>query len=100
MTADEAFKWMVLATMPVAIAYPLVYGLAAKWWRSDIGQALLIKAVGLAMLLTYSALYYTLGSDYPGRDAFRLIGMPLLFIGLCRAFQVMWRELRRGRTES
>lgn len=100
MTADEIFKWMVLVTLPIAIAYPLVYAIAAPWWRSDIGQALLIKAIGVAMLLTYSALFYTLGPDYAGRDTFRLVGMPLLFLGLCRAFWVMCRELLRGRRNS
>jgi hypothetical protein len=96
-SADEIFKWLVLATLPVAVAYPLVYGSFAKWWRSDIGQALLIKAVGLAMLLMFSALFYTLGPDYVGRDTFRIVGMCLLFVGLHRAFWVMCRELRRGR---
>lgn len=99
MTADELFKWLVLATMPVAVLYPLVYALATKWWRSDIGQALLVKAVGLAMLLTFSALFYTFGPNYPGRDTFRIAGMVLLFAGLHRAFWVMCRELRRGRRD-
>lgn len=98
-TADEVFKWLVLATLPVAVAYPVVYGMFAKWWHSDIGQALLIKAVGLAMLLTFSALYYTIGPEYRGRDTFRIVGMSLLFFGLHRAFWVMVRELRRGRRD-
>lgn len=97
MSADEVFKWLVIATLPVAIGYPLIYGIFGKWWRSDVGQALLIKGVGLAMLLLFSALFYTLGPHYVGRDTFRIGGMSLLFGGLHYAFWVMCRELRRGR---
>lgn len=97
--ADMIFKWLVTLTIPVAVLYPLVYGLRAPWWRSAIGRALMIKALGLLMLLLFSAFFYWLGPDYPLRDQFRIVGMCLLFVGLHLAFVAMVRELfRRART--
>jgi hypothetical protein len=59
----------------------------------------MMKSAGLALLLTYSLLFYFLGPDYPGRDTFRIIGISVLFLGLINAFRAMVRELRRGQRE-
>lgn len=98
MTADEIFKVLVLVSLPAAIAYPVIYGTQTKWWRSWIGRALLIKALGLLLLLLFSALFYTFGPNYIGRDTFRIVGMSLLTVGLYVALFAMYRELRRGRS--
>lgn len=95
--ADMIFKWLVTLTIPVAVLYPLVYGLRAPWWKSAIGRALMIKALGLLMLLLFSVFFYWFGPGYTGRDTFRIVGMSLLFVGLHLAFIAMVRELRRGR---
>lgn len=98
MTAvDEFFKWMVLACLVTVTAYIVVYGLATRWYRSNVGRPLMIKAVGLALMLTYSALFYFLGPDYGARDYLRIVGVTALFFGLVYAFVAMVRELRRGR---
>lgn len=96
---DEFFKWMVLGCLGWDAAYIAVYGTATRWYRSPVGRALIIKAVGLAMMLTYSVLFYFLGPDYAGRDTLRIVGISVLFFGLAYAFVAMIRELRRGQRE-
>lgn len=94
---DEFFKWMVLGCLATVTAYMVVYGLATRWYRSDVGRPLMIKAAGLALMLTYSALFYFLGPDYAARDYLRTFGITVLLAGLVYAFVAMVRELRRGR---
>lgn len=93
MTADLIFSWLVYAALPIAVSYTVIYGLFAPWWRTDIGQALLTKAVGLSILLAVSALYQFFGPDYFGRDLFRVTGMALVTVGLGRALYSLVRTL-------
>lgn len=92
MTADQLFALLVYAAMPAAVLYPLLYATRVKWWRTWVGQALLIKAVGVLLLLTVSALYQFFGPDYIGRDVVRITGMALLAVGLWYALIAMLRE--------
>lgn len=97
MTAvDVYFKWMVLGCLGAVLTYMGVYGLATRWYRFQVGRALMLKAAGLALMLTYSALFYFLGPEYAARDWLRTIGITVLFLGLVYALVVMIRELRRG----
>lgn len=96
-TVDVFFKWMVLGCLSAVLAYMLTYGLATRWYRFQVGRALMMKAAGLALMLTYSALFYFLGPDYAARDWLRTVGITVLFAGLVYAFVAMVRELRRGR---
>lgn len=96
MTADDIFMALVLASLPVAVAYPAVYGTRTRWWKDWVGRALLIKATGILLLLLFSGMFYVFGPNYFGRDTFRIAGMSLLFVGLHVAFFAMLRELRKG----
>lgn len=80
-TADQVFATLVFIALPATLLYPIIYGLTSPWWRSWIGRALLVKAIGVAILLTFSALYQALGPDYPYRDTVRISGMVLACIG-------------------
>lgn len=86
------FGWAVIATLPAATLYPIVYALNSRWWASWIGQALLFKATGLAILLWFTALLLVLGPDYPGRMAIRTVGITFIFVGIWLAFVAMLRE--------
>lgn len=90
---DLYFKWMVLACLCAVLAYMVVYGLATRWYRSNVGRPLMIKAAGLGLMLTYSALFYFLGPNYGARDYLRTIGVTVLFLGLAYAFWALIREL-------
>lgn len=81
MSADTAFASLVVLALPAVILYPLIYGFTSPWWTSWIGRALLVKAVGVAILVSFSALYQLFGPDYWGRDYVRIIGMALACIG-------------------
>lgn len=92
---DVYFKWMVLGSLVAVFTYMAIYGTATRWYRFQVGRALMMKAAGLALMLTYSALFYFLGPDYAARDYLRTIGVTVLFFGLVYALVAMVRELRR-----
>lgn len=81
-SADLVFQALVLISWPVSVMFVLIYGLTAAWWKSNLGRGLFIKAVGVAIILSYSGLFYLFGSHYWGRDEIRVIGMGLVFAGL------------------
>lgn len=97
MTPDAVFAGLVYLAMPAAVLYPLIYATRVKWWSTWVGQALLVKAVGVLALLTVSALYQFFGPDYPGRDFVRITGMTLLAVGLWYALIAMLREFRSAK---
>lgn len=82
MNTDTVFSVLMIAAWPAAVAYPLIYGLLAPWHRSWIGRALMVKAVGIAILITFSALFQILGPSYPGRDIIRITGMCFVCVGV------------------
>lgn len=92
MTPDAIFSGLIYLAWPAAFLYPLVYVIRAKWWKTWIGQALLIKAVGVWILLTVSLLYQFFGPDYWGRDALRITGASLVTVGIWYALVAMLRE--------
>lgn len=92
MNADQIFAGLVYVALPAAILYPLLYATRVRWWRTWVGQALLIKALGVLTLLIVTALYQFFGPDYFGRDEVRVTGMFLLAIGLWYALIAMLRE--------
>lgn len=96
MNADALFAALVLIAWPAACAYPLLYATRVKWWRTWVGQALLLKALGVWILLTVSALYQMFGPGYWSRDVFRLLGMALVAAGVWYALVAMLREFRRS----
>lgn len=96
MNADALFAALVYVALPAAIAYPVLYATRVRWWRTWVGQALLIKALGVLLLLLVSALYQFFGPGYFGRDFVRVTGMLLLAVGLWYALIAMLREFRRS----
>ncbi|WP_269304943.1 putative phage holin [Aeromicrobium sp. HA] len=100
MNADQIFAALVYVALPAAVLYPVLYATRVKWWRTWVGQALLIKATGVLLLLTVSALYQFFGPDYFGRDEVRITGMALLAIGLWYALAAMLREFKRRPRET
>lgn len=97
MSADDWFALMVVASLPAAVLYPLIYGTQTTWWKDWIGWALLTKAVGLAIMLGFSAAFQLFGPDYPGRNAVRNAGMAIVMVGLWLALLAMLRVLRQRR---
>lgn len=93
MSADSIFGALVMAALPAAVAFPLIYGTQAKWWRGWIGRSLLIQSTGVAILLAVSAAYQTFGPDYLGRDTLRITGMALVVVGEWLALVAMIRAL-------
>lgn len=102
-TADNIFAWLVFAALPAVILYPTIYGFTSPWWTSWIGRALLVKAIGVAILVGFSALYQAFGPNYWGRDVVRISGMTLACIGFYAALFALIQvklEARRERRET
>lgn len=85
MTADQAFAYLVYLALPAVILYPLIYGLTSPWWKTWIGRALLIKALGVLILISFSALFQYFGPNYYGRNVVRITGMALACVGFYAA---------------
>lgn len=88
------FGVMVLLTLPAVALYALIFAFKARWWRSWIGFGLLNKAMGLTLMLAFTALLMALGPDYPGRELLRDVGITLICVGSWAAFIAMIREYR------
>lgn len=81
--ADVVFAHLVYIAWPATLLYPVVYGIVARkvWWKTWIGRALMVEALGVFTLLTFSVLYQWLGPNYPGRDFIRVTGMGFSALG-------------------
>lgn len=97
MSSDTYFQLVVILTLPAAIFYPLIYGTQTRWWRDWIGRALLVKAVGLAILIGFTAAFQIFGPDYYARDFIRNAGITLVCIGVWLALTAMLRALFQRR---
>lgn len=98
MTAEGLFIALSYIAMPAALAYPIIYGALTPWWRTWVGWALLLKALGVAILLSQISLFHAFGPDYAGRETVRLVGMSLVAAGVWLALVAMLRVLWHGRT--
>lgn len=69
--------WVVFVP---ANLYPVVYAFR-PWWTTRQGQALMVKAIGNAILIDMILAYHTFG-DFPGRQAMRVIGFSVFTLGM------------------
>lgn len=80
-TADGVFSALVYLAWPATLLYPVIYGLTTPWWRSWIGRALMVEAIGVFTLLSFSVLYQWFGPGYWGRNFVRISGMGVATLG-------------------
>lgn len=72
----------------VAMAAPVVFFviyLTMRWWETWEGRVIMIQKLMFIGFLINGVLYYALGPDYFGRDAYRLAlftVMPVAFWGM------------------
>lgn len=93
--------WLVLGVALTAfpgIAFPVVYGLMAPWWRSAIGRSIFIYSLGMALLITSSIARLWFGDGDPLFIYFRLAIYTILPFGLWYLFwaliKTLWRAYR------
>ena len=97
MSYDAILLLIILVAAIPANGFPLLYGIGAPWWRSDIGRALFLKSSGLAAFVDLSLLFLWLG-EYPGRNELRVVVYTFVTVGLWYQFSVLVRTQYRGRT--
>lgn len=98
MSADEVFAILVYAAWPATLLYPLIYGVTTTWWRSWIGRALMVEAIGVFLLLSFSVLFQWFGPGYWGRNVIRITGMGFATVGFWLVLFALLRvksEVRR-----
>jgi len=76
-----------------ATLFPLLYS-RSPWRKSVVGHALMIKAVGLALLVDLTALTYVFGTDYLGRDLVRVAVFTIIVTGLWTQLYALIRARR------
>lgn len=91
---DAIFALLVYLAAVPANLFVLVYFLRRQWFRSPFGWALMSQALGIAILLDFSALYQAFGPDYFGRDAVRIGGMIYVLGGELGVFAVLLKSRR------
>ncbi len=102
-TADQIFAHLVYLALPATFLYPLIYGLTSPWWKTWIGRALMVEALGVFTLMVFSALFYYFGPDYYGRDSIRIGGMIFACLGFYMVLIALIKvklEMRRKERES
>lgn len=84
-----ALALLVIAVPPVNM-FPVVY--AFRPWRSTlIGRALMVKAIGLAVMVDVGVLGLVLGPDYAARPYVRVVAFALVVTGIWFQFIAMVR---------
>jgi exosortase/archaeosortase len=81
MSADQTFAILTVVAWPATMLFPVIYGITTPWWRSWIGRALMTDAIGVFTLVTLSVIVQWFGTDYWGRDFFRIAGMAVAALG-------------------
>lgn len=95
MTADVAAVVLVALTAAFINPFVVLYAFTRPWWRSEIGQALLVSSASLALLVDISLLYQWLGDDYALRDVVRLTVYSLVCLGSFLKLRALLTESRR-----
>lgn len=93
---------IVLTVLPV-IAYAVMYGVTAAWYRSIMGIGQFIDKMSLSILLMLATITTFSGPEWQGRDVIRPMLYVLLFVGqwfAFIAFIVTYRRARRAAAPS
>lgn len=88
-------EWLVYGSLPAANGFVLVYGLTRPWYLSQIGRALMTKALGVAALFDLSAFAQMSHVTIPLRLTVIVVG--LIVAGIWYQFLVMLRTPRDKR---
>jgi hypothetical protein len=93
MTTDQVATLLVYIAAPAATLFPLAYAIAAPWWSSWTGRAVLVSKVGLALLVDASLAFRLHGStDYPGRAQLVLVAFALIVVGTYMYFAALIQQ--------
>ena len=81
---DTIVSWEFFIAMGAPVVFFVIY-LTMEWWKTWEGRVIMTQKLLFIGFLINGVLYYTLGPDYFGRDAFRLLlftAMPIAFWGM------------------
>lgn len=80
-------EWTVYAALPAANGFVIVYGFTRPWYRSQIGRALMTKALGVAALFDLSAYAQVTKVQLPIRLSLMVVA--LVVVGIWYQFIVL-----------
>lgn len=70
---DLIITLLILIAAVPAIAFPFVYGFTAKWYKTPLGNAFMLNAASIGLIMGLVAFTVLHGPDYPGREYVRFV---------------------------
>lgn len=98
MNIPNLVQFLIFIAVIPATSVPIMYSLL-PWWKSRLGQVMMIQSVGLAILIDIAAAQKLLGDEYGGRDAIRLVIFSLIAVGTWGIFFQQFVARRRARED-
>lgn len=101
---QELSACVVLAALPAALAFPLMYARAA-WWRTHLGRAVMMLSVGVGWIIVTAGLRVldhwpqvddTYTGDPVNVDLVRLAGFMWVTVSVYYQVGALWAVSRRG----
>lgn len=93
---DTYVSWCFFIAMGAPVVFVGVY-LTMPWFRSWEGRVLMFKQALWVGFLLNGVLYFALGEDYFGRDAFRVVLFTALVVSLWSLTILLIVRKRQGR---
>lgn len=97
--------WVVIAALPAALAFPLLYAATAAWWRTHLGRAVMMLSVGIGWIVITAAarvlrewphVAHAYAGDPVNVDLTRLAGYSWVMIAVYYILGALWVVSRRG----
>lgn len=77
------------------LAFTVMYGVTAPWWRSAIGRMFMVIGTAIVMAGVVVLLSLILGGDYPGRELVRVLGYGIFTLAMGFLFFTYLHERRK-----
>lgn len=90
--------WQVYAMVIPATGFPLLYLTFYKWYASALGRALMTHAVGLLLLIDFSAYFAMTKGQYGWASEVQNLIFLIVLIGLWYEF-IVFLKIRLGKDE-
>jgi hypothetical protein len=92
-TTDQVATLLVYIAAPAATLFPIAYAIAAPWWSTWTGRAVLVSKVGLALLVDAALAFHLHGdTEYPYHSQLILVAFALIVVGTYMYFAALIQQ--------
>ncbi|HUM06377.1 MAG TPA: hypothetical protein VLT90_13010 [Terriglobales bacterium] len=90
----------ILVAWSASLAFAILYGLTARWWKTQIGRHMMTWGVLVFVILSLSSVSAVFGPDYAARPIVRLAVFFFLAGGLVNQLRILvTTQLRRKKDD-